>query len=402
MTNDEGRVTLLFVIRHSSFSMSVVASYCTTFLKPEMRHIYRQVSGLRRWQTFVLTRERKCEEQFPFSDIELIPRARKNFVKRFWLKYVQRVPAVYYRGELQEVIKLMERRPADLMHIYFGHTGVHLLPFIKEWDKPCVVSFHGMDIQPRPDQPGYDDAMRELLQTAPLLLARSHSLMDRLAAMGAPRDRLRLNRTGIPLEAFPAIQRPAPADGAWQLVQACRWIAKKGIRTSLRAFARFRERFPAAKFILAGDGPLRGEIERMVGELELGSSVELRGFLDQAGLAQLYAASHIFLHPSEMTEDLNQEGVPNSMLEAMATGLPVAATLHGGIPEAVSYGVTGFLVDERDDEALASALLRLAGDPAMWARMGAAAALSVQEDFSQARAIEKLEGFYDEAKEAGK
>ena len=402
MTNDEGRVTLLFVIRHSTFSMSVVASYCTTFLKPEMRHIYRQVSGLRRWQTFVLTRERKCEEQFPFSDIELIPRARKNFVKRFWLKYVQRVPAVYYRGELQEVIKLMERRPADLMHIYFGHTGVHLLPFIKEWDKPCVVSFHGMDIQPRPDQPGYDDAMRELLQTAPLLLARSHSLMDRLAAMGAPRDRLRLNRTGIPLEAFPAIQRPAPADGAWQLVQACRWIAKKGIRTSLRAFARFRERFPAAKFILAGDGPLRGEIERMVGELELGSSVELRGFLDQAGLAQLYAASHIFLHPSEMTEDLNQEGVPNSMLEAMATGLPVAATLHGGIPEAVSDGVTGFLVDERDDEALASALLRLAGDPAMWARMGAAAALSVQEDFSQARAIEKLEGFYDEAKEAGK
>ena len=402
MTNDEGRVTLPFVIRHSSFSMPVVASYCTTFLKPEMRHIYRQVSGLRRWETFVLTRERKCEEQFPFSDIELIPRARKNFVKRFWLKYVQRVPAVYYRGELQEVIKLMERRPADLMHIYFGHTGVHLLPFIKEWDKPCVVSFHGMDIQPRPDQPGYDDAMRELLQTAPLLLARSHSLMDRLAAMGAPRDRLRLNRTGIPLEAFPFLQRPAPADGAWQLVQACRWIAKKGIRTSLRAFARFRERFPAAKFILAGDGPLRGEIERMVGELELGNSVELRGFLDQAGLAQLYAASHIFLHPSEMTEDLNQEGVPNSMLEAMATGLPVAATLHGGIPEAVSDGVTGFLVDERDDEGLASALLRLAGDPAMWARMGAAAAQSVQEDFSQVRAIEKLEGFYDEAKEAGK
>ncbi len=382
--------------------MPVVASYCTTFLKPEMRHIYRQVSGLRRWQTFILTRERQCEEQFPFDDVELIPRARKNFVKRFWLKYVQRVPAVYYRGELQEVIKLMERRPADLMHIYFGHTGVHLLPFIKEWDKPCVVSFHGMDIQPRPDQPGYDEQMRELLQTAPLLLARSHSLMDRLADMGAPRDRLRLNRTGIPLDAFPFLQRPAPMDGAWQFVQACRLIAKKGLRTSLRAFARFRERWPAAKFVLAGDGPMRAEVEKMVAELELGGAVELRGFLDQAGLAKLYAESHIFLHPSEMTEDLNQEGVPNSMLEAMATGLPVAATLHGGIPEAVTDGATGFLVEERDDEGLASAMLRLAGDPELWARMGAAAARSVQEEFSQARAIEKLEGFYDEAKQAGK
>ena len=382
--------------------MPVVASYCTTFLKPEMRHIYRQVSGLRRWQTFILTRERQCDEQFPFDDVELIPRARKNFVKRFWLKYVQRVPAVYYRGELQEVIKLMERRPADLMHIYFGHTGVHLLPFIKEWDKPCVVSFHGMDIQPRPDQPGYDEQMRELLQTAPLLLARSHSLMERLADMGAPRDRLRLNRTGIPLDAFPFLQRPAPADGAWQFVQACRLIAKKGLRTSLRAFARFRERWPAAKFVLAGDGPMRAEVEKMVAELELGGAVELRGFLDQAGLAKLYAESHIFLHPSEMTEDLNQEGVPNSMLEAMATGLPVAATLHGGIPEAVTDGATGFLVEERDDEGLASAMLRLAGDPELWARMGAAAARSVQEEFSQARAIEKLEGFYDEAKQAGK
>ncbi len=382
--------------------MPVVASYCTTFLKPEMRHIYRQVSGLQRWRTFILTRERKCEDEFPFPDVELIPRARKNFVKRFWLKYVQRMAPVYYRGELQEVLKLMERRPADLMHIYFGHTGVHLLPFIKEWDKPCVVSFHGMDIQPRPDQPGYDEQMVELLQTAPLLLARSHSLMDRLAAMGAPRDRLRLNRTGIPLESFPAAERPAPADGAWRLVQACRLIAKKGLRTSLRAFARFRERWPAAKFIIAGDGPMRGEVEKMIAEMELGGAVELRGFLDQAALARLYAESHIFLHPSELTDDMNQEGVPNSMLEAMATGLPVAATLHGGIPEAVTDGATGFLVEERDDEGLAGVLLRMTADPALWARMGHAAAQSVREEFSQARAIEKLEGFYDEAREAGK
>ena len=72
----------------------VVASYCTTFLKPEMRHIYRQVTGLRRYATFVLTRERRCEEQFPFSEIEVLPRARKNFAKRFWLKYVARRPPV--------------------------------------------------------------------------------------------------------------------------------------------------------------------------------------------------------------------------------------------------------------------------------------------------------------------
>src|SRR3954468_18012732 len=191
-----------FVIRHSSFPMPTVASYCTTFLKPEMRHIYRQVTGLRRYDTFVMTRERQCAEEFPFEQIELIPRARKNFIKRFWLKYLWRLPPVYYRGELPVLIKMLERRAADLMHIYFGHTGVHLLPFIEEWNRPCVVSFHGMDIQARPEQEGYDAQMRALLQRVPLVLARSQSLFGALEAWGCPREKLRLNRTGIPLDDF--------------------------------------------------------------------------------------------------------------------------------------------------------------------------------------------------------
>src|ERR1700728_1169790 len=143
-----------------------------------MLHIYRQVTGLQKYSTFVLTKERQNEEQFPFPDVELIPKAGKNFIKRFFLKYIRRLPPVYYRGELQVLIKILKRHPADLMHIYFGHTGVHLLPFVKEWKSPCVVSFHGMDIQPRPQSEGYDDQMAELLQTAPLTLARSKSLLQ--------------------------------------------------------------------------------------------------------------------------------------------------------------------------------------------------------------------------------
>jgi colanic acid/amylovoran biosynthesis glycosyltransferase len=97
--------------------MPTVASYCTTFLKPEMRHIYRQITGLRRYEPFVLTRERLGEADFPFEAVEVLPRARKNFLKRFWLKYIAQKPPVYYRGELQVILKVLQRRPADLMHI---------------------------------------------------------------------------------------------------------------------------------------------------------------------------------------------------------------------------------------------------------------------------------------------
>ena len=380
----------------------VVASYCTTFLKPEMLHIYRQVTGLRRYSTFVVTRERKGEGEFPFGDIEVLPRARKNFVKRFWLKHVARKPPVYYRGELQVILKMLERRPADLMHIYFGHTGVHLLPFVEEWAKPCVVSFHGMDIQERPQQEGYDAQMRALLQRVPLVLARSRSLFAALEKWGCPREKLRLNRTGIPLGQFPFQQRPMPADGSWRFVQACRLVAKKGLGTALRAFAKFHALHPKARFCIAGDGPMKAELEAMLGELGLREAVELRGFLSQADLAALFARSHVFLHPSEMPPDQNQEGVPNSMLEAMATGLPVLATTHGGIPEAVTHERTGLLVPERDDAALFTAMQHVTAETDFLYILGQAAARAVREEFEQGRAIEKLEGFYDEARAGGK
>ena len=74
-----------------------------------------------------------------------------------------------------------------MMHIYFGHTGVHLLPFIKVWDKPCVVSFHGADIASRDCQPGYADQLRDLLETVPLVLARSESLRRCLVELGCRR-----------------------------------------------------------------------------------------------------------------------------------------------------------------------------------------------------------------------
>lgn len=381
--------------------MPTVASYATTFLKPEMRHIYRQVTGLRRYKTFVLTRERSEAERYPFDDVEVLPRARKNFLKRFWLKYVRRRPPVHYRGELQVVIKALERRPADLMHVYFGHTGVHLLPFIKVWSRPTVVSFHGMDIQPRPHQPGYDDMMRELLRVLPLVLARSRSLFDALEAWGCPREKMRLNRTGIPLDAFPYAERTIPENGQWQFVQACRLIAKKGLKTALQAFASFHAFNPDSRFVIAGDGPMKDSLGKLAGELGVQHAVELRGFLDQPALAKLFTESHVFMHPSEMTSDKNQEGVPNSMLEAMATGLPVLATEHGGIPEAVEPGVSGFLVPERDHDALMQAMFRFIEHPGQLAEMGREAARSVREEFSQEKAIERLESFYDEAIKIG-
>jgi colanic acid/amylovoran biosynthesis glycosyltransferase len=375
----------------------VIASYCSSFLKPEMLHIYRQVKGLRGVDTFVVTKEVQNAERFPFPNIEVIPKRRTNLLVHGWLKFVERRPPIVYRGEYQTLDSLLERHGADLMHIYFGHTGVHLLPFIQEWHKPCVVSFHGADVAHKQDIKDYPAKLRRLFNAVPLVFARSQSLADRLIHLGCPPEKLRINHTGIPLNEFPFVDRQPPPDGKWRVVQACRLIPKKGVATSLRAFAIFKRDNPQGEFFIAGKGPLQPELEMLAAGLGIYKDVHFVGFLSQPKLLELYASSHLFLHPSETSPNQDQEGVPNSVLEAMATGLPVAGTRHGGIPEAVDHGRTGLLVPEEDHVALANAIQEITHAPGLLTDMGLRARAAVTDRFEQDTQIDLLESFYEEA-----
>jgi colanic acid/amylovoran biosynthesis glycosyltransferase len=374
----------------------VVASYCTSFLKSEMLHIYRQVCALRGVNTFVMTKAVQNPDRFPFRDIELIPQPRMNLLRHGWLKFVKRRPPIVYRGEYQMLSSILEHRGADLMHIYFGHTGVHLLPFIEQWNKPCVVSFHGADVAVKQDIANYPQKLRRLFAAVPLVLARSQSLANRLIQFGCPREKLRINRTGVPLDEFPLVERQAPPSGRWRIMQACRLIPKKGVATSLRAFAIFKKDFPNAEFYIAGKGPLQSELEMLAAGLGISKDVHFVGFLPQPKLLGLYLSSHLFVHPSEMPPDENQEGIPNSILEAMATGLPVLATRHGGIAEAVESG-SGFLVAEEDHIGLARSMKEIASVPGMLYEMGMRARGAVVSQFEQEAQARLLESYYEEA-----
>ncbi|MFZ4766081.1 MAG: glycosyltransferase, partial [Roseimicrobium sp.] len=166
---------------------------------------------------------------------------------------------------------------------------------------------------------------------------------------------------------------------------------------ALHAFAAFAADHPQAQFTIAGEGPLLQPMEQLRDELGLCDKVRFAGFLKGPDLCALYHKAHVFIHPSRMTADQNQEGVPNSMLEAMATGLPVLATLHGGIPEAVRDGKTGFLVAERDRVGLHEAMRQLTASEAVWRALACAASADMRENFESTAQIAKLESAYDEA-----
>ena len=139
------------------------------------------------------------------------------------------------------------------------------------------------------------------------------------------------------------------------------------------------------------------EVQELARELKINNRVSLIGFISQEKLREIFYASHIFLHPSETGRDGNQEGIPNSMLEAMASGLPVFATQHGGIPEAIENGVSGVLVRERDHEALTRSLLEASQDRHLLSRIARRGAEVVAEKFDRRVQVQTLEELYLEA-----
>jgi colanic acid/amylovoran biosynthesis glycosyltransferase len=289
---------------------------------------------------------------------------------------------------------LLAAERCQLLHIYFGNNGLFWLPFLRKCPVPALVSFHGADVQVNVDSPAARGLLKDLFASCMLVLARSESLASALAGLGCPTDKLRIQRAGIPLEIFRPVARQPPKEGAWRLLQACRLIEKKGLEWTFRAFSAFLKRYPTANLTVAGAGPLRSSLEKLAADLRIGGRIQFTGFVPQSELLTLYLNSHIFLHPREQTPNGDREGVPNSLLEAMATGLPCIATRHGGIPEAITHLESGILVPESDLASLADWLDRLAADDHLRDSLGRNAAQTIKGKFALTRQLEKLEEIY--------
>jgi colanic acid/amylovoran biosynthesis glycosyltransferase len=372
----------------------VVAFYCSTFLKPEMMHIYRQITGLRRVRPIVIAQKRENQEQFPFDKIDIVPKPAIHFLRRFWYRQVCNKPWQIWSRELRSLSAILEREQAQLLHFFFGHIAVHLLPLIETSSRPTVVSFHGADVLVEMEKPAYRKATKQMLDAVTRVFVRSASLQRAVVELGCDEGKIDVVRTGIPLQEFPFREREFPAKGEWSFLQASRLIQKKGLATSLHAFTAFLTHYPRATLTIAGQGPMLPELKELIRKLKIDDRVMLPGFVTPEELREIYYASHIFLHPSETGSDGNQEGIPNSMLEAMASGLPVFATDHGGIPEAIENGVSGILVPERDYEALSRALLESAQDQHLLARLARNGAKVVAQKFDQQNQIRRLEEIY--------
>src|SRR5947207_6574759 len=145
-----------------------------------MLHIYRQITALERVSPVVVAQKRENADRFPFGEIDIVPKPALHFLRRFWFRQVCDKPWQISVSELRVLIKVLEKRNAQLLHIYFGQIAVHLLPLIRAWENPSIVSFHGADVMVDMTKPGYLDVTRQMLDAVKLILVGSGSLRSAL------------------------------------------------------------------------------------------------------------------------------------------------------------------------------------------------------------------------------
>lgn len=292
----------------------------------------------------------------------------------------------------------------DILH---GHwvvpNGVVAAWVARRLRRPLVISLHGSDIFFALRQGFLRRAAESVLAQASAVTACSPSLRDGALALQAAPEKVHLLPYGVDTNFFAATDqkrsqaRQELGIAPHQLVLAFtgRLVEKKGVDYLIRALPAVKQQIPHVVCLIGGAGPEQPTLVQLANACGVADCVRFLGALSWAGVASLLHAADIFVAPSVHDSAGNADGLPNTVLEAMAAGCPIVATSLPGIQLAIAQdGNDGLLVPEQDVEALAAALIQLGHAPALRSRLGAQACQRAAQAFSWTRVADQLTQFY--------
>jgi colanic acid/amylovoran biosynthesis glycosyltransferase len=315
-------------------------------------------------------------------------------VRRRWLHYCDPIRAyldnnLYAKLTTDDVARLrsfLDRyKPVSLLAEY-GPVGLQVSKACALANIPLFVHFHGWDANILGESWSIRRDYCRLFKTVKGVIVTTEFFKGRVRALGCPESKLHVCPCGVDIESF----RPGPYVKGERILMVSRLMPQKGPEYSLSSFARVAKDHPHAVLEIIGDGPLRTRLEKQAADLGISQRTIFHGACDHAFVRERMRDAALFVQHSVTIPGDGVESQGLSILEAMASGVPVVATRHGAIPETVDHGITGYLVNERDTVAMADAIGRLLRHPAEAADMGAAGRRRVTVRYSQDFAIDRL------------
>jgi len=293
---------------------------------------------------------------------------------------------------LQRRVYRTALRDADLVICHFGPVANRAALAIQKAKRPLLWTiFHGYDVSSYIERNGvnvYDG----LFDRSDRLFCVSKFWKERFAALGCEPARVEVLRMGIDVDRMKFQSNSYDPERGLRILTTCRLIEKKGVEYTLRALAELDAKRPDIdwNYDVIGEGPLRKSLERLCEDLGISEKVSFLGQLSADDVHKRLNRSDIFVLSSVTANDGDMEGIPVSLMEAMAAGIPVLSTYHSGIPELIEHKVSGLLAPEKDYLSIFQNILLLVDNPRLFRSMAVAARNKIESDFNQRKILNWL------------
>ena len=284
----------------------------------------------------------------------------------------------------------------DVLHCQFGQLGVEVarLRECGALQGVLVTSFRGTDaMKIASNNPG---RFRHLFEAGDHFLAVSVAVRDRLVELGCAAEKIEIHRSGVDLSVF-GYREPVDLHSPVRLVTIGRLSPNKGVEYGLEAVRKLLDDGYSIQYQIVGAGPSRESLAETVRRLNIDSAVRFEGAVGSDKIVEILADADILLTPSITGPHGEQEGLPNALKEAMASGVPVIGTCIGGIPELIEHGVNGFLVPECNADRIAECVRTIIEDRDKMPAILTRARESIESQFDLRRLNTDLEQAYIQA-----
>ena len=301
--------------------------------------------------------------------------------------------------------RLSGKNNVDILHVHFGQDAYYGMRLAEKLNIPFVVTFHGQDccVSDRSKLSSgqisnyiYLLNRRKIFYKAAKIIAVSKFIKDVLVAQGCPEEKIVVHYIGVDASKFKLNRRRAEdslVDEQLNILSVGRHVEKKGLPDLLEAV---RLCGSAVKLRQVGDGEEREKNIKLVRKLGIEKKVEFLGVRSPQEISDLLNQSDIFCLPSVRARNGDSEAFGIVFLEAASAGVPVVSTFHGGIPEAVVDGVTGYLAPEKNPMILAKLIDKLASDKELRLKMGMSGRARVEREFNVKDQSALLMNIYEE------
>ena len=325
------------------------------------------------------------------------PGDKRSYFRKLIFRYFKRIS----KKESQELIRFAHEHNCKGFHFHFGTDATIFWRLIRFSGLPSVVSFYGYDCSSFPLRfmgLGKSILQNKVFNYATLILAMSPDMKSDLISLGCPEEKIVVHYHGIDVHKYKNQHLIIPSKRKITLLTAGRLDEKKGHLFLIKAIELIKKESKInVEWVIAGDGAKKEIISQQIISCHLQKEVHLYGAYSYNSdtLNRLFAETDIYIQPSITAKDGDKEGIPGTLVEAMAAGLPVISTYHAGIPCIIEDGINGLLVKEWDVHALKEAILLLCNDPELRNKIGKEARRFAMENLDLQIKESELESIYD-------